>query len=502
MRSRDMDATLRAWTQARGDQPVPPSLREQILVIPSQTPRQRAWLPQIPKWRFQSMFSATKFVVAGVIVALFGGFLLTGILTQPSDEVVPAIAASASASAQVEPTVEATTKPETSPEAATTQQTEVITRSDLLQGVDLVTEEVELGVFRVVNDGVRELTWPADRKDLYLNGVLDRSIAAGPDGSVWLFWPNESFRLGQPGSTRWGRDPLPWGTEDIEIAPDGTVLRVRSGLRYLDQNDQWQSAYEGSFLDIEAAPDGTLWGVWPNRYRCRKNTTGAGKGCASYVSRLDLRDNDDTVGHASPAFKNHRYAGVIGFWVTDDGTIWLWDMWEPTKGGRGKHSLTRSDGRVFERIDLPSGIRKSNPISVTADMNADGTLWAQAGPAGPSTLARFDGTRWTTFDESDGVPPLGGHYQGHPGFLRVAPDGSVWVNPLGDWEATGNECDGVASFDGEAWDRYLRGICIYAMDVAPDGNVWLQAGVMRHAGSGFEPVEVYVITPEAVAATE
>jgi WD40 repeat protein len=45
---------------------------------------------QSPKRRFQSMFSATKFVVAGAIVALFGGFLLAGGLTQPSEEVAPA----------------------------------------------------------------------------------------------------------------------------------------------------------------------------------------------------------------------------------------------------------------------------------------------------------------------------------------------------------------------------------------------------------------------------
>ena len=36
----------------------------------------RAAATQSPKRRFQSMFSATKYVVAGVIVALFGGFLL------------------------------------------------------------------------------------------------------------------------------------------------------------------------------------------------------------------------------------------------------------------------------------------------------------------------------------------------------------------------------------------------------------------------------------------
>jgi hypothetical protein len=37
------------------------------------------------------MFSATKFVVAGAIVALFGGFLLSGVLTQQQgDELAPA----------------------------------------------------------------------------------------------------------------------------------------------------------------------------------------------------------------------------------------------------------------------------------------------------------------------------------------------------------------------------------------------------------------------------
>jgi hypothetical protein len=42
---------------------------------------------QSPIWRFQSMFNATKFVVAGVIVALFGGFLASGVLTQQAPSV-------------------------------------------------------------------------------------------------------------------------------------------------------------------------------------------------------------------------------------------------------------------------------------------------------------------------------------------------------------------------------------------------------------------------------
>lgn len=45
---------------------------------------------QPPKWRMQSMFSATRFVVAGAVVALFGAFLLAGMPSQPrADDLVP-----------------------------------------------------------------------------------------------------------------------------------------------------------------------------------------------------------------------------------------------------------------------------------------------------------------------------------------------------------------------------------------------------------------------------
>ncbi len=82
----------------------------------------RGVISQSPKWRFQSMFSAAKFVVAGAVVALFGGFLLAGVLTQPSEEQARVVGASPSAT------------------------------SDLLS--TLVTEEVEPGVYRVLSDDV------------------------------------------------------------------------------------------------------------------------------------------------------------------------------------------------------------------------------------------------------------------------------------------------------------------------------------------------------------
>jgi hypothetical protein len=48
-----------------------------------------------PKWRFPSMFSATKFVVASGVLALFGGILLIGTLADlPSRDAAPAAQAS------------------------------------------------------------------------------------------------------------------------------------------------------------------------------------------------------------------------------------------------------------------------------------------------------------------------------------------------------------------------------------------------------------------------
>lgn len=138
-------------------------------------------------WRFQAMFDATRFIVATAIVTLFGGFLLAGVLTmQPSDEQLPAVGASASPTAEVGPTPAASDEPTPTP-GPDAEQTEVTIRSDILPGVDLVTEEVEPGVFRVVSDGYRDPSRTADDEDRYLGGSLDGNIVAGLDGSVWWF---------------------------------------------------------------------------------------------------------------------------------------------------------------------------------------------------------------------------------------------------------------------------------------------------------------------------
>lgn len=51
-----------------------------------------------PRWSLASVFSSARLVVAGVIVALFGGLLFAGVVTQQTEEPVPAPGTSASPS--------------------------------------------------------------------------------------------------------------------------------------------------------------------------------------------------------------------------------------------------------------------------------------------------------------------------------------------------------------------------------------------------------------------
>ena len=62
--------------------------------------------------------------------------------------------------------------------------------------------------------------------------------------------------------------------------------------------------------------------------------------------------------------------------------------------------------------------------------------------------------------------------------------------------------DGVVRFDGETWSRFLQGRCVEAMDIAPDGSVWLLAKESDESGARYPVAHTYVITPEAVAASE
>lgn len=90
------------------------------------------------------------------------------------------------------------------------------TAEQLLSG--MVTEEVEPGVFRVTNDGVRDLP-------------IDGDLVAGHDGSVWFVREKGFVRLGSPVEESY-TFPKGWDHRFV-VAPDGTVYvsGTRAGKR-------------------------------------------------------------------------------------------------------------------------------------------------------------------------------------------------------------------------------------------------------------------------------
>ncbi len=476
------------------------------------------------------MFSATKFVVAGVIVALFGGFLLAGVLTQQqSQESVPAVGATASASRAADPTSEGTAAPE------------ALVSDDLVPGVALVTEEVEPGVLRVVSDGFRALSreglgFDGDDGADGDGGVLNLHIKVGPHGSVWILGPHESFQVGeQPSYPSYGPGAF-WIRDEVKVAPDGTLWALDeqwpglpSGTLRQSSDGSWIERFEDvSAFDI--APDGTIWaeGRGVNRSRPLEGEDPAPAGWrrvgpdrgSGTIRELAIRP----IAH--PLAKGEEHV---------DYQVWL----------RSHDGDLRPEDAVLEQVlispagtadsaehgDFPGGPMAMPPgLAGPFDVGSDGTMWLyqyvdlpvpgrQSGggdePASEHLpfLIRVDPAgSMTTFGAEDGVPQMIGLY--HEGFrgnfegpLEVAPAGSVWLSPTSErrFGMGDGDCDGLARFDGVTWTRYLRDACIYAVDTAADGTLWVQAGEWLRTDDEYPPpgaVHTYAITPEAVAATE
>jgi hypothetical protein len=351
----------------------------------------------------------------------------------------------------------------------------------------MVTEEVEPGVFQVTSDGVRDLT---------SFGAVD--IVAGYDGGIWLLRQDESLQLGSDETHEWPH--LRAGGRVFEVTPDGTMwviaadgpkwviagrgyveypeARGRAAFYSTDGEDwtlqpcPWTGDDGGSTCSgLTVAPDGTVWATWVEEGGRRVDHLGpAGwqpldgyfrdsHGTAFYPERLFFTDAGDVYGV-------DYYFGTL--YRHDDGG------WQHVAGGR------------------------------LVDVGRHGMVWQAEGPDNDASfpyndLARLaDGelTRWTSADLPD--VRLGLDYE-----FEVAPDGSLWFSlwriadgepPEGDWWLAVRDghlvCDGLARFDGESVDRFLAGRCT-SMDIAADGSIWV-----------VSDDDLYVITPEAVAATE
>jgi hypothetical protein len=423
------------------------------------------------------MIDVTKFVVAGALVAVFGGFMTAGDRQgKPSDGSL-----TAASTASLPPTASATAVPE------------AMSRADLLPGLVLVTEEVEPGVLRVVRDGVRDLSRPSPGPDDD-PWSTSSNVMAGLDGSVWIFRPDVFYRVGDELSHPSGTEIVGDLGQKIMADPAGVLWTIPGDTLSLVSFDEgaWTTRKEGvTAFDLQ--PDGTVWVVGGSTLERLEESgwveAGVTQGWVSDLRVSPVIHEFFTRGYERPDAEVEVVLLVSG------------------RGGELDHlGLFGPNGASYG----PAGALPAKIIGL--DMDARGDYWILqsldiplAGPGFADEypesetvtyLVHVAGGPRTVFAGQEGVP-----LPSSPSALRAAPDGAVWMNTGTEWSYGNAMCDGIARFDGTTWERYLRGSCVYAFDVAPDGAVWLQAGDWD-AGADPGPIHTYVITPTAVAAPE
>ena len=341
--------------------------------------------------------------------------------------------------------------------AAVTESPSPMTTQELLSG--MVTEEVETGVFRVDHDGVRDLS-PAG------NHYLD----VDQDGGIWLAsYSGNLSKLGVAGTYSWQLSQDEY-LKDLEVAPDGKVWAVVLGedgstLRSLD-GQAWttHAAVDtaGFFGDVEIAPDGVIWAVLSDRVLGYLDTDGS------------MWQTVETPMPVRTAFMDNE----LGFVATESG-VWVryeLGVWHYADG-------------AWELIPYREPDTGAMP---------EGMFWGIDG----ESLYRHDETGWRHWSLKEDRMLASWSRSPH----GVAPDGSFWAAWPGRGALGTPDCLGVNRFDGRSWERYLPGMYVWplAMDIAPDGSAWLIAWEDKGVddqGYGSSDGHLFVITPEAVAAT-
>ena len=338
-----------------------------------------------------------------------------------------------------------------------------MTSEELLRG--MVTEEIEPGVFRVLGDGVRDLSVP-------LSDRFTASFNTGRDGSVWLRSRDEAIRLGRPSTL-----PLAPFIQTFQVGPDGTVWVIEEVAGVDGADGSAPPLVVRSF-------DGETWTVHPAPAdeRLRKDAASAWLHVAA----------DGTVLVNWPL----KQGGTL---VTRLGA----DGWAPLPGtGPEGNLVTTDDGVIWAGTAFyRDGQWQGNASFETAAVSRDGTHWLIE--TQPVRLERNLGDGWTTCP-TDGAPerfhPLSG--------LSATSDGSLWVIDTTEVRHTTEPTYRLARFDCAEWDYPLDdGPAPHVLQarIADDESVWVLAGEERDGTdplADMGPRQLYVITPEAAAATE
>ncbi len=382
----------------------------------------RSVATQSPKWRFQTMFSATKFVVAGVIVALFGGFLFTGVLTtQPSDEQAPAAVSTAStepdASEAAAPTTEATFAPE-----STTTTTPPI---ELPAGIP---DDIESGTLKTPLGPARWVHLRADGTDL---APKLRNVISTPDGYVTESLSDAATLWRSSDLLTWNRDPLGPVTEPgrLSATTDGSYWRSSGSELWRSKDAGWEQVDLGDLTPPER--DGYAYALYVEAPVVHDGVTivpyawGADYGVVAQDHPLadqaygltEIEPGVYKLGHRRddvPTVRFELIEGGVRMIDDEDGTelkildgisMEFIERLGSDDGVPRRSGLVVLDGDGSEDVEVPDGIRLADGFAYTTDGPG---FTAYALTDGLMTVHRSpDGRDWrqaTTIGDDAGEP--------------------------------------------------------------------------------------------------
>lgn len=387
-----------------------------------------------------ALVSALKFVAAGLIIGLFGGFLLAGALTtQPVDRAP----------------------------ATVTDPPSPMTAARLLTMAETV--EVAPGVRQVIDDGVRDLA------------VVDGTgLVRGRDGGMWLLSDDRFLRIGAEDTHEWPAGQA-GSVSDFEVAPDSTVWTVqagpddRSAVRSFD-GDAWTlHAPSSDTRALEVAAGGTVWTFWQD--------PGSETVALGYLAGEDRR-----LVAEWPV--SELYGGDL--YLTDDDEVWV--------SGAPQYRVAKP--MLYNLVDGALQ-REYEDSVVAADVGPDGTAWVVSLDKLIRLAGADDGAAPESWSLPDAMTADWGatsDWTFLPGdAFRAASDGSIWfaLRATSGPPASEERCGGVARFDGTTWlGPFLPDQCVGSIELAADGSAWLLA---HAADSGDDVVDLFVVTPETAS---
>ena len=373
--------------------------------------------------------------------------------------------------------------------AAPALAAEEATTPDLLPGVDLVTEEVEPGVYRVLSDGT-------DR------GLDDlQMLFVASDGTVWAGRGKRVFRVGVPGAS----PPLKRGFNRTSFSTaDSGNLRAANHLDGLLElrDGRWVELDPDTDKPYPVHPDASEWqgllpgvgvrGVWAGPFEASDGSWWFGLADPS-VPEVLRYTSDGTW----ERLQVHGAQGTAGQFVeTPDGTVWA------IAGSGGiRTALFRFDGERWERVVVPDDGTDLDAQSLRLDdqgrLIVNGMLFDTDPPRRVDIVQVDSGWSVTPFvGLADRYPLLA---KANLGLLgdddtgwAIAEDGRflIYVD------------DGCATRVDVPFRADAITPSIHRYAVAPDGALWFTIQSDHPSGNSSVGEGLYVITAEAMTVAE